>query len=59
MGVMTKKKEKRYEKPELKTLFNDLQAAAGACAPGGGDSVSCDTGGGPGGGPCTIGGGPA
>ncbi|MEJ2090992.1 MAG: hypothetical protein P8X65_02260 [Syntrophobacterales bacterium] len=31
---MTEKKEKRYEKPELKTLFNDLQAAVGQCNAG-------------------------
>ena len=46
---MTKKiKEKRYEKPELKTLFNDLQAAVGQCAAGINDSAGCGGGIGPG-----------
>ena len=44
---MTKKKEKRYEKPELKTLFNDLQAALGQCEAGIGDSSGCGGGIGP------------
>jgi hypothetical protein len=55
MGVMTEKKEKRYEKPELKTLFNDLQAAVGQCNAGINDSAGC--GGGIGPGPATCGGG--
>ena len=42
---MTKKdKMMRYEKPELKTLFNDLETAMGACAGGIGDSQSCSGG---------------
>ncbi|MFZ2088041.1 MAG: hypothetical protein WAU47_05660 [Desulfobaccales bacterium] len=42
---MTKKeKEMRYEKPELKTLLDDIQAAMGACVNGRGDSTVCSTG---------------
>jgi hypothetical protein len=42
MEVMTKKdKLMQYEKPELKTLFNDLEAAMGVCGGGNGDSTSC------------------
>lgn len=41
---MTKKDNMRYEKPELKTLFNDLEAAMGACAGGIGDSTLCSGG---------------
>jgi len=39
---MTKKnQEKRYEKPELKTLLSDLQSAVGQCVGGFGDSGGC------------------
>jgi hypothetical protein len=42
---MTKKdKMMRYEKPEVKTLFNDLETAMGACAGGIGDSTLCSGG---------------
>lgn len=55
---MTKKnQEKRYEKPELKTLFNNLRAAMGACLGGGGNTLGdCGGGGGAVGGSCGGGG---
>lgn len=54
---MTRKKLiKRYEKPELKTLFNDLEAAVGACGAGIGDSSRCGGGISPGAIPTCVGG---
>jgi hypothetical protein len=43
-----KDKEIQYEKPELKTLFNDLQAAMGDCPGGIADSGTCGGGTSPG-----------
>ncbi len=38
------KKNMKYEKPEVSLLFNDLEAAVGACAPGATDSALCNPG---------------
>lgn len=53
---MTRKVEvKRYEKPELKTLFNDLEAAVGSCIAGTSVTSGVCSGGGSPGTPCVGG----